>query len=264
MKRPRLGVAINDFGVGPKQGLQVAARMGYEAVELNATQGDLDPSRLSQSGIRHLRRLCQDFGLGMAALDGYFGLGGFADAAGAEERIDKTRQILELARKIQVPVVTTYLGAAPDDPGDRRRRSVVEAARILGEAADRTGTLLAVRTAEDAPESLRRLLDEIACPMIRVCYDPGGLLIHGHDPMAGIGQLGEHVIASHLRDATTGTRSAAGREVRLGTGQLDVGEYLAALEDGQYAGGQIIRRTDAADPIGDVAAAKAYLDALMK
>ncbi|MBN1344358.1 MAG: sugar phosphate isomerase/epimerase [Phycisphaerae bacterium] len=264
MKRPRLGVAIDDLNLAPKQGLQAAARMGYEAVEINTTKGELDPARLSQSATRHLRRLCQDLGLDVAALDGYLGPDGFADPAAVDERIDKTRRILELARKIQVPIVTTYLGPVPEDADDRRRRSTIEAAKTLAEFADRTGTFLAITTAQDSPASLRAILKEIDCPMVRVCYDPAGLLIHGHDPMAGIADLGSDVIASHLRDATAGTRSTAGREVRLGTGQLDVRDYLAALEDGQYAGPQIIRRTDAADPVADVVAAKQFLDSLLK
>ncbi len=264
MQRPRLGLATEDLGLAPKAGLQSAARLGYRAVELAATHGDVDPANLSQSGARHLRRYVDGLGLELAALGGQLGASGFSDPATVDARIDRTRQILELAARLRVPVVTTSLGAVPGDADNRGRQRIVEALGALAEHADRTSTFLALGTGETAPADLRALLDEIGCPLVRVCYDPDGLLIHGHDALAGVRELGEHIIASHLRDATPGGPAAAGREVRMGTGQLDLLGYLAALEGGQYSGLQIVRRTDAVDPLADIAAARDYLEKLLR
>jgi sugar phosphate isomerase/epimerase len=264
MQRIRLGVAADDFGLGPKQGLEHAAHLGYAAVELDATRGEADPANLSASGARHLRRLVEGLGLDLATLGGYLGASGLTDSASVQQRVDRTRHILELAARLRVPVVTTYLGSVPDDPSDRRRQSVVGAVEHLGEHADRTGTFLAVQTAQDSPATLRALLDEIDCPMVRTCYDPGRLLMHGHDPVAAVDELGDYIIATHLRDATPGTPMAAGREVRIGTGQINFLEVLVALEAGQYAGPQIVRRADAADPMADIAAARDYLEGLLR
>ncbi len=264
MQRTQLGVAADDFGLGPKQGLQAAARLGYAVVQLDATRGQIEPSSLSKSGERHLLRFVNGLGLDLATLGGHMGASGFTDPATLDQRINKTRQLLELAARLRVPVVTSSLGALPDDPDDRRRRSAIEAIEHLGEHADKTGTLLALQTAEDAPDALRSFLDGLACPMVRVCYDPGGLLIHGHDPVAGVEALADHIVASHLRDATAGTRAAAGREVRMGGGQLHLPDYLDAMDELQYAGPHIVRRTDATDPAADIAAAKTCLDDLLR
>lgn len=255
---------MDDFGLGPKRGLRQAAHLGYGAVELDATRGDVDPTALSQTGVRHLRKLVEGLGLELATLGGQLGGSGLADPATVDERIDRTRRVLELAARLRVPVVTTHLGPVPDDPNDRRRQSIIEAVQHLGEHADRTDTFLAVQAAHSAPTVLRDLLDEIDCPMIRVCYDPGGLLQFGHDPVTGAGDLADYVVASHLRDATPATSTSAGHEVRMGTGQVNFLACLAALEQGDYVGPQIVRRTDAADPIADIAAAKQYLDNLLR
>lgn len=260
----RLGIAVDDLGLGPKEGLQQAVRMGYGAVELDASKGEVDPTNLSQSGMRHLRKLVDSLGLELAVLGGPAGAGGFTNPATADARIDKARRILELAARLRVPVVTAYVGSLPDDPKDRRYQLVAEALDHLGEFADKTGTALAIRTSDDSPAALRALLAGLNCPTLRVCYDPGSLLIHGHDPIAGVGELAGQIAASHLRDAVAGSKAAAGREVRMGSGQVDVLAYLAALEEGHYAGPQILRRTDSADPVGDLAAAKAYLDRLLR
>lgn len=259
MQRSRLGVAADDFGVGPKQGLRSAARLGYGSVELDATRGDIDPANLSQSGVRHLRKFVTGLGLDLATLSGSLGESGLTDEQTVDQRIAKTARILELAATMRVPVVTTHIGALPDDSNDRRRRTAVGALEHLAEHADKTGTILAIQTAVDSPESLRGMLDDIGSPLIRVCFDPGGLLIHGHDPVSAVEQLGRFIASSHLRDATQGSAMSAGREVRMGSGQVNFLAVLAALQTGDYTGTQIVRNTTSVDPTTDLAAAKQYL-----
>jgi len=264
MTAKRLGVAVDDLGVDPKEGLHQAARLGYGTVELRTCENEVDPANLSQTGVRHLRKFTETLGLEIAVLSGPTGRGGVGDPAVTEYHVDKTRRILELAAKLSVPVVTVRLDAIPEEPDDRRRRLITEALDHLGEHADKTGTFLAVLAAEHSPLTLRRLLDDLNCPMLRVGYDPGALLIRGYDPIAGVGELAGHIAASHLRDATRGTPATAGREVRMGTGQVPFLEYLAALEEGQYTGPHIVRRTDAADPLAEFAAARQYLERLLR
>ena len=256
-------MAADDFRAGPKEGIQRAASLGYDAVELDATVGDVDLANLSRTGARHLRRLVDGLGLELAVLGGRLGGAGLGDSARVERCIEKTAQILELAATLRVPVVTTHLGLVPGDPKDLQRESIVQAVRHLGERADATGTLLAVQTAENSPTVLRALLDEIDCPMVRVCYDPGWQLAHGRDPIAGIGELSDAIVSSYLRDVTAGTADAAGREVRMGSGQVDFLKVLAALEQGQTPASRIVRCTAAANPKDDLALAKEHLDSLL-
>jgi len=200
----------------------------------------------------------------LAVLGGRLGRAGLGDPAQVDRGVDRTARILELAARLRVPVVTTHLGLVPADPQDPRRESIVQAVRHLGERADAIGTFLAVQSAENAPAVLRSLLDEVGCPMIRVCYDPGWQLAHGRDPIAGIGELSDAIVCSYLRDVTAGTADAAGREVRMGSGQVDFLQVLAALEHGQSPPAQIVRATAAADPYDDIAAAKEHLDSLFR
>ena len=61
-----------------------------------------------------------------------------------------------------------------------------------------------------------------------------------------------------------GSGSRAGHETRLGEGQIDLAEYLAALDEAGYHGVPFIRRTSANRPIEDIAEAKSRLDALVR
>ncbi len=259
MRSSRLGIAVDDLGVGPKRGLSQAVELGYRTVELGASDGEIDPASLSHTGVRHLRHTVDALGLDLAVLSGPGGGGGLSDPAGADRRIDKTRQVLELAAKLGVPSVTVYLGRFSGEAKDGRRDLAAEALAFLGEHADKTGRILAVQAGDVPPHVLHDLFKELNCPTLRMCYDPGMLLMHGHEPMAELGNLVDRIAVSHLRDATAGSPRAAGREVRMGTGQIRFAEYLAALEQGHFSGPQIVRRGEAGDPAAEMAQAREFL-----
>ncbi len=263
-QRSPLAVSLDDLRQPPKQGMQTAARLGYGGLELNTTRGDLDAARLSTSALRHVRSYLNGLGLALPALDSQIRSGGLTDPARAEEQVAKTRQVLELAPKLAVPVVTTVLGHLPDDPDSPQRTIALESLRALADHADLTGTCLAVDGAGVEPALLAELIHQIDCPLVRVCYDPGEMVMHGRDAVAGLDALGEFVAASHLRDAMRGSARTAGRETAPGLGQVDFEALFQALADGGYDGPHVVRRSEASDPVADLAAAREHLDRLLR
>ncbi len=258
MSGPAIGVNVHDLRTDPKRGLQQAARMGFRAVELRALDGEVDPATLSASGRRHLGRYARDLGLRLAALDADFGAGGIADPAAVDACVHRTGQVLALARELGVPIVTGSVGRLGDD--DSRRGQVLDALRSIGEQADRIGSIYAVSTAYTSPEQLRRLVDELACPSLRVCADPGVLVMSGFEPVSAVEQLAEHIALSHARDGLAGTADRAGREVVLGQGHVNWLGYLSTLSAANYAGPHILRRVDSSRPAEDLATGKEALE----
>jgi sugar phosphate isomerase/epimerase len=258
MTRPVFGINVHDLRTDPKRGMQQAARMGFRAVELRALDGDIDPANLSESGRRHLHRYVRDIGLQLAALDADFGAGGMADPAAVDACVQRTGQVLAMARELGVPIVTGSVGRLDD--ADPRREQIASALRSIAEQADRIGTIYAVCTSYTAPNQLRRLVDELACPAVRVCTDPGYLVMSGYDPVSATSTLAEHVVLSHARDGLAGTSQSAGREVPLGQGHVNWLAYLATLSAADYAGPQILRRTDAERPLEDLQAGRDTLE----
>lgn len=263
-QRSPLAVSLDDLRQPPKQGMQTAAQLGYGGLELNATRGDLDAVRLSTSGVRHVRTYLNGLGLNLPVLDSQIASGDLADPTHADEQVAKTCRVLELAPKLAVPVVTVALGQLPDDPAGEQRAIVLEALQTLADRADLTRTCLAVDGSGASPDVMAELIDQVGCPLIRVCYDPGEMIMHGQDAIAGLDALGGMVAASHLRDATRGSPRSAGRETVTGRGQVDFDAYFEALADGGYRGPHIVRRSEASDPVADLAAARQYLDRLLR
>src|SRR5690606_18135078 len=162
--QPRIGVTLDSFNQPARQALQSAARLAFREVELPAVSGEVDPANLSQTGRRHLLHYVNSQGLRLAALGGDLGGARFNDSAPIERRLDKTRQIIELAAALKVPVVTTHLGRV--DQEALERGYVLEAVRELADMADRTGTFVALETGGGDPGALGNLLREVDTPVL--------------------------------------------------------------------------------------------------
>ncbi len=113
------------------------------------------------------------------------------------------------------------------------------------------------------------LIRELGAPTVRVCYDPAGLLLGGLEALSGIGPLAGHIILAYVRDAIAGRGSAngggrtpLGRETALGEGELDLAEYLGALQEASYFGALIVRRQHAANPVAELRRAREVVGSL--
>ncbi len=259
MPPPRIGVVLDGFGQPVKQALQSAAQLSFSDVELPAISGEVDPAGLSRSGRRHLLHFISGLGLQLSALGGDFGGGRFSDVPTLEQRLQKTRRIMEMAAELHVPVVTSHLGTVDRE----NREEMTEVMRQLAEMSDRTGTLLAFETGSADPNDLSELLRAVDCATLGACYDPASLLIDGFDPLAGIAPLANRICLARVRDAVAGPKGRAGHEAAVGQGQIDFAEYLAALDQAGYRRTLFIRRLEARNPLQEFADAKTRIESLL-
>lgn len=159
--------------------------------------------------------------------------------------------------------MTAWTGPVGGGARDRGRELVVEALRHIGERADVRGTLVAIETAGHDPKVLKGLLEEVGCPMLRVCYDPAELVMRGGEALGGVEALAEQIVLARARDAVGPGAGGSGREVALGQGEVDLAEYLGMLAQAGYEGAPIVGRRGGEDPIGEIAAAKERLERLL-
>ncbi|MFH0980840.1 MAG: sugar phosphate isomerase/epimerase [Planctomycetota bacterium] len=260
----RIGAATDDFAVPVKIGLNRVAHLGFGSVELGISSAELDPRALTRSGRRHLARYVRDLGLSLSALAADPAHAKPLGAANLEARIDHARAVLEMAAEVGVPVVTVRLGRLIDPSTHQRTDQAGEVLQVLGEHADRVGAVLAIRAGDDGPDDLAALFDCLSCPALRVCLDPAALLSVGREVSRAVESLGKYVALSHTRDATLTGSPERLVETNLGRGEVDLTRYLVALAAAGYAGPHIVRRTDALDPMSDLAESKAYLEALLR
>lgn len=257
----RLGVVLDSFRQPPKEALESAAALGFRQIEMSAVSGPVDPTELTGTGRRHLLRYVGGLGLRLAALGGDLGGSRFAESSRVEQRLEKLRSIVEMAADLRVPVVTTHLGRV--DEQILQRGYLLEVIDQLATLSDRTGTYIAFETGGANPALLSQVLNQIGAGTLGVCYDPASLLIDGFDALEGIGPLANTILIARARDALAGSARQPGREVPLGSGQIDFAGYLAALDQAGYRSVPFVRRTDPEHPAEELADAKRRLEQLL-
>jgi len=256
-----LGVFLDGWNQPIKEALRSASRLSFREIEVPAVAGDIDPAQLSRSGRRDFLHYLSGLGLKLSALAADSGGARFNDSTALEQKLDKTRQIIEMAAELKVPVVTTHLGLVDDE--SLGRGFILEAVRALAEYSDRTGTFIAVESGGGEPQRLSELIRKTNCPTIAACYDPATMLIDGFDPLAGIEPLADRIVLARVRDAVAGSPRRPGHESQIGQGQIDMTEYFAALEAAGYRGTAFIRRAQSERPLQDIADAKKHVESLL-
>lgn len=108
----QLGVITDCFRSTHRAGIEAAAALGLQGVQLYATTGAFSPRTLTAEDKSAYRRLLAEKGLVVSALCGDMGGYGFERAAETPERVRCTKEIVDLAVEFDAPVVTTHIGVS--------------------------------------------------------------------------------------------------------------------------------------------------------
>ena len=274
MKTWRIGVMSDCFRLGAEEGVRKAADLGADGVQVGATGGAVSPE-MDAAARKRFKAFCAETGVEISALCG--DIGNYEDAADNVGRVARAKQIVDVAVDLGTNVVTTHVGVVPDDPNAERFAVMRSALKELADYAADRGVTFAVETGPEKAATLRRLLDDVGSPGLGVNLDPANLvMVVGDDPAAAVLTLADYIVHTHAKDgvqlrpvdaeaAYHGTeRPDLGpgfEEVPLGTGGVDWGAYLGALEQIGYDGYLTIEREVGDDPAGDIAAAIRFLRA---
>ncbi len=263
MNETNVGLDIQDLLLGAKDGLRAASELGFHVVEISAADKELDPAQLSTSGRRHLLRYTDGLGLRMDAIAADLPGLTLTDPQTVDERVERTRRIIELASEVHVGVVTASAGALTHPETGEPSPAAVEALMQLGACADACGVVYALRPTCDDAQRVDGVLQAVGCPAVRLGIDPAAMVMSGANPMAMIQRLPEQIALTYARDATAGVPGRPGVETRWGEGEVDFVGLLAMLSAIDFGGPCILRRMDSTNPAGDLRDALQGLQRLM-
>lgn len=258
MRNPPIAVNIHDITPATREGLRWAADAQFGMIELNGT-GELSPQELSQSGRRHLRAFMRGLGLAPASMVADFPQLRLTDPRAVEERIERTRQAIELARDAGIPVVTSAVGALTHPERPEPSSGAVDALRELAAHADRCGVTFSIRPTQDSGERVRAVLDAAGASTLRIDLDPAEQVMSGANPLAMIMRCPGEIAVIHARDGTLGSRDRSGRETVLGSGDVDFATLADVLRELDYNGPLVLRRTDSPNAVADILAGRDQL-----
>ena len=116
MINQRIGVTLESFGLGIKEGINTASGLGFKGIQINAAQGDTTPENLSQTGRRELKSIISRNKLRLCAMSGELGAG-FINENEFDFLLKRTREIINLALDLQANVITIQIGNIPGEVG---------------------------------------------------------------------------------------------------------------------------------------------------
>lgn len=253
----KVGIITASLPMPTREALRKAKEMGAHGVQLWVVNNDLDPRNLSKSGRDELITYMAAISLERSALCG--DIGGFADPATVDERIARTKEMIDLCVDLITPVLTTHIGVVPKEP--RLYDSLLEAVRELGAYAAERGCCLATETGPEEPKSLAEFLRKADTPGAMVNYDPANLCMNGFDHLQGVRELKPYIVHTHAKDGIyeSAKQPEGYREVALGKGDVDFPQYLSVLREIGFSGYLTIERECGDDPVADIAEAIAFL-----
>jgi L-ribulose-5-phosphate 3-epimerase len=169
--------------------------------------------------------------------------GGFGDPSLRAERLERLEWALDRTVALGLTDLMLHAGFLPDidDPG---RSSLLDTLGRAGQLASEKGVTLAFETGQETADLLRRTLDDLKSPNLKVNFDPANMLLYDMgDPIRAVEILGPDIRSVHVKDAYRPiTEGTWGKEVPLGQGQVDIPKFLGALRTVGYSGPLMVER----------------------
>jgi sugar phosphate isomerase/epimerase len=188
--------------------------------------------------------------------------GGFGKPEWRAERIERLKWALDRTLALGLKDLTLHAGFLPE-PDDPERKAMLDTLAQAGQLAADKGVTLAFETGQETAELLRRTLDDLKAPNLKVNFDPANMLLYDMgDPIRAVEILGPDIRSVHMKDARrTRVRGEWGEEVPLGEGEVNIPEFVRTLKKAGYSGPLVIER-EVGDQVGrlrDVATGLARL-----
>lgn len=169
--------------------------------------------------------------------------GGFGNPADRPERLKRFEWALTRTKDLGLSDLMLHAGFLPE-PGDPDRKPFLDTLTRVSELARGKGITVAFETGQETADLLRRTLNELKCPNLKVNFDPANMLLYDKgDPIRAVEMLGPDIRSVHVKDAIrTKVPGTWGEEVPLGKGQVDIRKFVKALKKVGYDGPLCIER----------------------
>jgi sugar phosphate isomerase/epimerase len=169
--------------------------------------------------------------------------GGFGNPATRSERIERFKWGLARTKELGLTDIMLHAGFIPE-PGDAARKPFLDTLANVAELARQAGIIVAFETGQESSSLLRRTLDELKSPNLKVNFDPANMLLYDKDdPLKAVELLAPDIRSVHVKDANRPTvRGTWGDEVPLGRGQTNTKQFVKTLKKIGYRGSLCIER----------------------
>jgi L-ribulose-5-phosphate 3-epimerase len=139
--------------------------------------------------------------------------------------------------------IMLHAGFIPE-VGAPERKLFLETLAKVSDLARAAGITVAFETGQESAALLRRTLDDLKSPNLKVNFDPANMLLYDKDdPLQVLELLAPDIRSVHVKDANRPTvKGSWGEEVPLGRGQTNTRRFVQTLRKVGYRGPLCIER----------------------
>jgi sugar phosphate isomerase/epimerase len=181
--------------------------------------------------------------------------GGFGPKEFRSERLDRFRWALDRVQQLGLCDLMLHAGFIPHE-GDTERKPLLDVLAKVGDLAGTAGVTVAFETGQETADLLRKTLNDLKSPSLKVNFDPANMLLYDMgDPLRAVEILGPDIRSVHVKDANRPkVKGEWGEEVPLGRGQANIKEFVRTLKKVGYLGPLCIEREvgSQADRVRDI------------
>lgn len=273
-----ISVMLNSLPHELELAIEVAAKLGVDAVQIPLTHADQLPFRAS------LLRIAGDNGVLVSATA--VNLGDWGEAASLKERCEAAKPLIDMTRTVGTSICQTHVGIMPYTASGPRWDSFLRTAELLSTYAESMGVCIAIETGPEPPHVMEKLMQAIDSHALGVNYDPANLILwpaalphHPErqkqtevpaspydpataeaefEPVVGVKRLAPYIVHTHAKDAVA---DGSWDDVPLGQGEIDWSVYLQCLREIGFEGYLGIERECGHDREREIGDAVSFLRA---
>lgn len=252
------------WSLQPASPSELAQRL--QAVGVNAVQLALDPLRTGAWPIHQTIELLHAAGIeirsGMIGMQGedYSTLeairrtGGLRPDEHWQANLRAVHSSATIARQLGIGLVTLHAGFLPHERSDPARRVMLDRLRTVIDVFAAQGVRVGLETGQETADTLLDVLAELERPGLGVNFDPANMILYGMgEPVAALRKLAPRVAQIHVKDAVATQQPGTwGREVPVGTGQVDWPAFFAVLREARLTCDLMIEREAGTERIADM------------
>jgi sugar phosphate isomerase/epimerase len=169
--------------------------------------------------------------------------GGFGPKELRAERLDRFRWALDRVKQLGLSDLMLHAGFIPHE-GEPERKPLLDVLAKVGDLSNAAGITVAFETGQETADLLRKTLDDLKSPSLKVNFDPANMLLYDMgEPLRAVEILGPDIRSVHVKDANRPkVKGEWGEEVPLGRGQVNIKEFVRTLKKTGYRGPLCIER----------------------
>lgn len=226
-------------------------RLGVDVVQIACgdphhaswSEGDTMPAAAKAAGFRMSGAMLGFPGEDYTSPQTIEKTGGFGDPATRPERLERFKWGLARTKELGLADIMLHAGFIPE-PGAAERKPFLDTLAQVADIAKSAGVTVGFETGQESAALLRRTLDDLKAPNLKVNFDPANMLLYDKDdPLAVLDLLAPDIKSVHLKDANRPTvKGTWGEEVPLGRGQTNTKAFVKALKRIGFRGPLCIER----------------------